>query len=116
MSTDPDCLFCQIAAGDTPAQTVWEDDAVLAFRDINPQAPVHVLVIPRDHYRDFDALAAADYSVLQALMRGVTAVAEQQGVADGYRLVFNTGGQAGQSVFHVHGHVLGGRAMTWPPG
>jgi histidine triad (HIT) family protein len=116
MSTDPDCLFCQIAAGQTLAQTVWEDDAVLAFRDINPQAPVHVLVIPRDHYRDFDALAAADSSVLQALMRGVTAVAEQEGVADGYRLVFNTGAQAGQSVFHVHGHVLGGRAMTWPPG
>ena len=116
MRRDPDCLFCQIAAGETPAQVAWEDDTVMAIRDINPQAPVHVLVIPRDHHRDIGSLAAMDPEALHAVMRGVAAVAEQEGVADGYRLVFNTGGEAGQSVFHVHGHVLGGRAMTWPPG
>jgi histidine triad (HIT) family protein len=116
MARDPDCLFCQIAAGQTPAQVVWEDEQVAAFRDIDPQAPTHVLVVPKDHHRDIRALAAADPDALQALMSAVNAVAEQEGIGEGYRLVFNTGGEAGQSVFHVHGHVLGGRAMTWPPG
>ena len=116
MARDADCLFCQIVEGQTPAQVVWEDDRAMAFRDVNPQAPTHVLVIPRDHHRDIGALAAADAEGLQALMTGVSAVAEQEGVADGYRLVCNTGGQAGQTVFHCHAHVLGGRALTWPPG
>ena len=116
MSRDPDCLFCQIVTGETPAQVVWEDERAMAFRDVNPQAPTHVLVVPKDHHRDIADVVAADPEGLQALMRGVSAVAEQEGVADGYRLVINTGGEAGQTVFHCHAHVLGGRALTWPPG
>ena len=94
-----DCLFCSIVAGDIPATGVAETDRVLAFRDINPQAPTHVLVIPKEHYPNVAALAAAE------------------GVSDtGYRVVFNTGDQAGQTVHHVHAHLLGGRDLTWPPG
>ena len=100
-----ECLFCAIVAGEIPATTVLETDQVLAFRDINPQAPTHVLVIPKEHYPDVTALAAAHR------------VAAAEGVAEaGYRLVFNTGAQAGQTVWHAHGHVLGGRNLTWPPG
>ena len=116
MTRDPDCLFCQIAAGETPAHVVWQDDKALAFRDINPQAPTHVLVISKDHHRDIGSLVAADPEGLQALLRGVSEVAAKEGIADGHRLVFNTGAEAGQSVSHVHAHLLGGRAMTWPPG
>jgi histidine triad (HIT) family protein len=88
----------------------------VAFRDINPQAPVHVLVIPREHHRDVAALAQADPEVAAAMLRVCGEVADQEGVAGGFRLVFNTGAETGQSVFHVHGHVLAGRPFTWPPG
>jgi histidine triad (HIT) family protein len=110
-----DCLFCKIVTGDVPATVVREDDQTVAFRDINPQAPVHVLVIPRQHVRDLAELATDD-ALLGSVLRAATAVAGDEGLGDGYRVVFNTGPQAGQTVFHAHAHVLGGRGMTWPPG
>ena len=115
--TDPDCLFCKIVAGDIPATVVREDEATLAFRDLDPQAPTHVLVIPRHHVADVGALAAERPEDAVAVLDAVRAVAEQEGVATtGYRSVFNTGAEAHQTVFHAHVHVLGGRSMTWPPG
>ena len=112
-----ECLFCAIVAGEISATTVLETDRILAFRDINPQAPSHVLVISKEHYPDVAALAAADSGLLGELVTGAHRVAVDEGVSDtGYRLVFNTGAQAGQTVPHVHGHVLGGRSFSWPPG
>ena len=116
MSAD-DCLFCRIVAGEIPADVVRDDKRTLAFRDINPQAPTHVLVIPKDHYPHAAALASGDPDLLAELVRVAAEVARQESVAvGGYRLVFNTGEDAGQTVFHVHCHVLGGRALEWPPG
>jgi diadenosine tetraphosphate (Ap4A) HIT family hydrolase len=109
-----DCLFCKIAAGEIPADVVRETDQTVAFRDINPQAPTHVLVIPREHHRDVGELVR-DKSLLAAVMSEATAVAADEGL-DSYRLLFNTGSGAGQTVFHAHAHVLGGRGMNWPPG
>ncbi len=112
-----ECLFCAIVAGEIPATTVLETGRILAFRDINPQAPTHVLVIPKEHYPDVSALAAADGGLLGEVITGVHRVAETEGVSEhGYRVVFNTGTHAGQTVPHVHGHLLGGRSLTWPPG
>lgn len=112
-----DCLFCKIVSGDVPAKVVRETDRTLAFRDINPQAPTHVLVIPREHHPNVGALAAADAELLAALLGEAHRVAEDEGIADsGFRVVFNTGPEAGQTVFHVHAHVLGGRGLGWPPG
>src|SRR6185437_14538007 len=112
-----DCLFCAIVAGEIPATKVLETDRILAFRDINPQAPTHVLVIPKTHYPDVAALAAADAALLGEVIDAVQQVAVADGVAEtGYRVVFNTGADAGQTVRHVHGHLLGGRVLTWPPG
>ena len=112
-----ECLFCAIVAGEIPATTVLETDRILAFRDINPQAPTHVLVISKEHYPDVAALAAADSGLLGEVITAAHRVAADEGVSDtGYRVVFNTGAQAGQTVPHVHGHVLGGRSFTWPPG
>jgi histidine triad (HIT) family protein len=112
-----DCLFCKIVAGEIPATVVMSTDTTLAFRDLNPQAPTHVVVVPRAHYRDAAALAAADPALAGEVLRAGAAVAQQEGVVEsGYRMVFNTGAGAGQSVFHVHLHVLGGRPITWPPG
>ena len=112
-----DCLFCAIVAGEIPATKVLETDRILAFRDINPQAPTHVLVIPKTHYPDVAALAAADAALLGEVIDAAQQVAAGDGVAEtGYRVVFNTGAEAGQTVLHVHGHLLGGRALTWPPG
>jgi histidine triad (HIT) family protein len=113
---EPDCLFCKIVAGEVGAGVVRETAETVAFRDINPQAPVHVLVIPREHHPSIGALASADPGLAAAVLRDCHTVAQAEGVADGYRLVFNTGASAGQSVFHIHGHVLGGRRMSWPPG
>jgi histidine triad (HIT) family protein len=111
------CLFCRIAAGEIPADVVLQTDEVVAFRDINAQAPTHVLVIPRAHHGDVAALAADAPGTAAALLDAVRAVAEQEGVREsGFRTVFNTGSDAGQSVGHVHAHVLGGRSLTWPPG
>lgn len=115
MTTEDGCLFCSIAAGDIPAEVLTRTDRVLAFRDLNPQAPTHVLVITRAHHRDVPELARADPEALAEL---VTVGAEVAAAEAGgpFRLVFNTGAEVGQSVFHVHGHVLGGRPFTWPPG
>ena len=112
-----DCLFCKIAAGEIPAEVVADNDDCLAFRDIDPQAPTHVVVIPKRHHPDLAAVAAADPELTARLLATMADVAESEGLADGgYRMVFNTGSGAGQTVFHVHGHVLGGRPLTWPPG
>ncbi len=113
----PDCLFCRIALGDVPAERVLESDRTVAFRDINPQAPTHVLVISREHYTDLAALATAGDGLMAELAEQAHAVAVAEGIAEtGYRVVFNTGSHAGQTVAHVHAHVLGGRPMAWPPG
>jgi histidine triad (HIT) family protein len=113
----PDCLFCGIAAGQIPATIVLDGKRTLAFRDINPQAPTHVLVIPKGHYNDVAALAEAGDGLLDELVSSARAVAKAEGVEDtGYRVVFNTGADGGQTVGHAHAHVLGGRPMTWPPG
>ncbi|GAB2491467.1 histidine triad nucleotide-binding protein [Nocardiopsis aegyptia] len=112
-----DCLFCKIVKGEVPAEIVREGERTLAFRDINPQAPTHVLVIPREHVRDAASAAAADAGLVDEIVREARAVAESEGVAEtGYRLVFNTGSGAGQTVFHLHAHLLGGRGLNWPPG
>ena len=115
MNDSPDCLFCRIAAGDVPATILRASDRVIAIRDVSPQAPTHVLVIPREYHPDVGSLAEADPETLAELVREAAAIAKEDEL-DSYRLVFNTGSRAGQSVFHVHGHVLGGRAMRWPPG
>jgi histidine triad (HIT) family protein len=110
-------LFCGIAAGEIPATLVLEGDRAIAFRDISPQAPTHVLVIPRDHYQDVAALAAADDGLLGEIVAQAHKVAVAEGIdGSGYRIVFNTGREGGQTVGHVHAHLLGGRPMTWPPG
>lgn len=110
-----DCLFCRIVVGEIPAAVVRQTDSTVAFRDIEPQAPTHVLVIPKAHHADIGALTAADPVLAATLMADATEVAGELGLSD-YRLVLNTGASAGQSVFHVHAHVLGGRPMAWPPG
>jgi histidine triad (HIT) family protein len=113
---DADCLFCKIVAGEIPADVVHETETTLAFRDINPQAPTHLLVIPRSHHVNAGALARDEPETAADLLTSAAAVAEHEGIGEGYRLVFNTGASAGQVVFHVHLHVLGGRPMGWPPG
>lgn len=115
MGEQPDCLFCRVVSGEIAATVVRESERTVAFRDISPQAPTHVLVVPREHHPDIASLAAVDADALAELVAEAAAVAAREGLTD-YRLVFNTGPQAGQTVFHVHGHVLGGRDMAWPPG
>ena len=110
-----DCLFCRIVSGDIPADVLLRTDDIVAFRDISPQAPVHVLVIPVEHHANAGELAAANPQLAGRLLAAAGEVAALEGLDD-YRLVFNTGEDAGQSVFHVHAHVLGGRSLTWPPG
>lgn len=110
-----DCLFCKIVDGEVPADVVVRTDRVLAFRDISPQAPTHVLVISLDHHPDVGALAEADSETLADLVTVGRRIAADETSGD-FRLVFNSGARANQSVFHVHGHVLAGRDMTWPPG
>ena len=109
-----DCVFCLIAAGDLPTELVYSDDDVVAFRDQNPQAPTHVLVIPRTHVVDLGE-AAADPALAAALVAGIGDTARALELQD-YRVVFNTGAGAGQTVFHVHAHLLAGRPLRWPPG
>ena len=112
-----DCLFCGIAAGDIPATVVLESARTIAFRDINPQAPMHVLVIPREHYANLAEVAEAGDGLLDEIAAQAALVAGKEGVAEsGYRVVFNTGPDAGQTVAHAHAHVLGGRSLGWPPG
>ncbi len=111
-----DCLFCRIVRGEIPATLVHENESVIAFRDLDPKAPVHILVIPREHIESLndDAVSPA---MLGAVLAGVAHVARQEGVSEsGYRTVINTGRRAGQTVFHLHAHLLAGRAFDWPPG
>ena len=110
-----DCLFCRIVRGEIPATLVAESDDAIAFKDLNPQAPVHVLVVPRTHVRSL--AEEADPKILGAVLTLASQVAREQGVEDsGYRTVINTNADAGQSVHHLHAHVIGGRHMAWPPG
>ena len=112
-----DCLFCRIVAGEIPADVVHQDERAVAFRDINPQAPVHVLVIPRAHLESLDEATLKEEALLGHLLRVAARVANDQGLSEGgYRTVINTGAGAGQSVFHLHLHVIGGRSLAWPPG
>lgn len=111
-----DCIFCKIIAGDIPAKLLYEDDDVIAFNDISPVAPTHILVIPRKHIVGPAALTEADQALTGKLLKVGTDLAAQTGLEDGFRLVINNGKNAGQTVFHLHLHVLGGRTMTWPPG
>ena len=112
-----DCIFCKIVAGDIPADIVYEGELCIAFRDINPQAPTHVQIIPREHVAriaDFDA--ARDTAWLVEMFQAAKKIAEDEGLDKGFRLVINNGPLAGQSVLHVHLHILGGRGLSWPPG
>jgi histidine triad (HIT) family protein len=112
-----DCLFCKIVRHEIPSSIVYEDDRVLAFNDINPQAPTHVLVVPKQHIASLNDLGPDDDGIVGEMVRRAAAVAKERGIsAGGYRTVFNTNRDAGQTVFHLHLHLLGGRAMTWPPG
>jgi histidine triad (HIT) family protein len=111
------CLFCRIIAGEIPSAKVYEDDHLIAFNDINPQAPMHVLVVPRTHVATLNDLGSGHDGVVGAMVRRGAAIAAERGYADGgYRTVFNCNADAGQTVFHIHLHVLGGRKMSWPPG
>lgn len=112
-----DCLFCKIRDGEIQGDIVFENDDVLAFNDVNPQAPVHVLIIPKKHISTVNDMDAGDEVIMGKLFSVAKLIAAQQGVADdGYRLVVNCNEKAGQTVFHIHMHLLGGRSMTWPPG
>ena len=113
----PDCLFCKIIAGEIKGAIVYQDDKIVALQDINPQAPMHVLVVPRRHISTLNDLSPEDDSLVGEMTRRAAALAEEHGYADrGYRTVFNCNADAGQTVFHIHMHVLGGRRLTWPPG
>ncbi len=117
MTTDENCLFCKIIAGTIPGEFVHQDDRCVVLRDINPQAPTHVLVIPREHLESLDDVAQKDEALVGHLLRVGALVANNLGHSEsGYRTVINTGAGAGQSVFHLHVHVLAGRSLGWPPG
>jgi histidine triad (HIT) family protein len=111
-----DCLFCRIIAGQIPADIVHRDDEFVAFRDISPTAPVHVLVVPNDHFENMARLAEHDEALAGRLLARAAELARTLQIDSGYRVVLNTGHGGGQSVFHVHAHVIGGRQMGWPPG
>jgi histidine triad (HIT) family protein len=111
------CLFCDIAAGTIPSKKVYEDEALLAFHDISPKAPTHILVIPKRHVTAITDVVAGDDELVGSMVRRATELAKAQGLAErGFRLVFNCGPDAGYSVFHIHLHLLGGRVLGWPPG
>lgn len=115
--TAQDCLFCRIAAGEIPADVIYQSDSAIAFRDINPQAPTHVLIIPRRHVTTINDLEVGDQELVGSLFLAAKDIAQQEGLEDdGYRVVMNCGEGAGQSVFHIHLHLLGGRLLNWPPG
>ena len=115
--SEADCLFCRIIAGEITGELLHQDELCVVIRDINPQAPTHLLVIPREHLESLDEAARPDEAMLGHLLRMAARMANEQGLSEnGYRTVINTGAGAGQSVFHLHVHVLGGRPMNWPPG
>jgi histidine triad (HIT) family protein len=112
-----DCLFCRIVKREIPASIVYEDDQVVAFNDINPQAPTHVLVVPKRHIASLNDLQAEDDQIVGEMVRRAATLAKERGLSErGFRTVFNTNRDAGQTVFHIHLHLVGGRTMTWPPG
>lgn len=117
MSDENNCLFCKILAGEIPADIIFESDTAIAFRDINPQAPQHVLIIPRKHVATINDIEPDDEAIVGSLYSAARAIAAQEGIADeGYRTVMNCNEAAGQTVFHLHLHLLGGRQLRWPPG
>jgi len=111
-----ECLFCQVIAGRVPSKKVYEDEKVYAFEDIHPQAPTHVLIVPRRHIRGLKEAEAGDAEIIGYTQLVAAQIARQRGIEEGYRTVFNVGPRSGQSVFHLHLHLLGGRTMRWPPG
>ena len=115
MALEPNCLFCRIISGDMPADIVFRNENVVAFNDIGPQAPTHVLIVPTVHVETAGDLARISPTIMAAMFAAAVEIAAERGVT-GYRTVFNTGVEAGQSVFHAHLHLLGGRALAWPPG
>jgi histidine triad (HIT) family protein len=115
MALDPDCIFCKIIEGQIPADIVFRNENVVAFNDLNPQAPTHVLIIPTRHTENAASLAKISATITAALFTAASEIASERGLT-GYRTVFNTGADAGQSVFHAHLHLLGGRGLAWPPG
>lgn len=110
------CVFCGIVAGERPAEILYQDDLVTAFRDINPQAPTHFLIVPNEHIAGVTNIEEQHGHLMVQMIRAANRLAEQEGLSRGYRLVFNQGPLSGQSIFHLHLHLLGGRAMRWPPG
>ena len=111
-----DCLFCKIAAKELDSEIVYESDRVVVFKDINPAAPVHVLVIPKEHIASAHELGASHSDTIAEMFEAISSIAADNDIAEGYRVVTNIGSEAGQSVFHLHWHVLGGRSLSWPPG
>ncbi len=112
-----DCLFCRLVKGEIPATIVYSDDRLVAFKDINPQAPLHVLIIPRQHVESLNVLSPDHDALVGEMVRRAAALARDNGFADrGFRTVFNTNAEAGQTVFHIHLHLLAGRSLAWPPG
>lgn len=115
--TNQDCIFCKIAKKEIPAEIIFEDDLILAFKDINPQAPSHILIIPKEHFSSLNEIPEEKKEILSHILINIKRIAQQIGVSEnGYRIVLNTGRNAGQEVLHIHFHLLGGRRMTWPPG
>ena len=112
----PDCIFCRIIRGEAPAKKIYEDERAFVFEDINPQAPTHVLIIPKKHIVGLKEAKPQDAEITGYLHLVAAQIARQRGIEDGYRTVFNVGPRAGQSVFHLHLHLLGGRSLRWPPG
>jgi histidine triad (HIT) family protein len=111
-----ECIFCKIVAGEVSSRKVYESERVYAFHDANPQAPTHILIVPREHISGMSELKDEHISLVGEMMLAARDIAQQQGIGDGYRLVVNNGRKVGQSVFHLHMHLLGGRPMRWPPG
>ena len=111
-----DCLFCKIVKKEIPCNKVYENENFLGFFDIDPKAPTHILVIPKKHFENVYELVQSDLSLTSELMKVATQIAKQENLNNGFRIVINTGKDGGQSVFHVHAHVLGGRSLSWPPG
>jgi len=113
---DPNCLFCKIIAGTVPSSKVYEDELVFAFNDINPAAPTHVLIIPKRHFSGLNTATAEDVEIIGYSQLIAARIARERGIEDGYRTCYNVGSRSGQSVFHLHLHLIGGRDMKWPPG
>lgn len=116
MLMDPNCLFCKIVAGQIPSKKVYEDDRVLAFEDVDPKAPTHVLIVPKEHLRGLNEAKPEDAELLGHCQLAAAKIGRERGIEDGYRTVYNVGPRSGQSVFHLHLHLLGGRDLRWPPG